>query len=78
MSDEAEKDAPYAPGLDEWHVGNSNSADSDDNKKAAAEFQAHRRWHYYNTGQDVGGFAQPGLGGGREVYRQRGRQNDWR
>jgi hypothetical protein len=60
MSDETETDAPWAAGLDEWHANNSNSADSDDNKKAAAEFQAHRRWHYYHTGREVGGWVSPG------------------
>lgn len=79
-TNEVETDAPFAPGLDEvWHANNTvDVAEREKQAVAAEDFQAHRRWHYFNTGQDVGGFAQPAFGGGREIYRLRGRGIDWR
>jgi hypothetical protein len=53
MADET--DVP-GPGLDDlWWRHAANSADVADRERQATEaedFQAHRRWHYYNTGQE--------------------------
>ena len=58
MSDET--NTPQAP--DEWWKAAAASVDKPAAEKAAIaaeDFQAHRRWHYYNYGQEVGGWAGP-------------------
>ena len=51
MSDET--NTPQAP--DEWWkaaAANVDKAAAEKAAIAAEDFQAHRRWHYYNTGQE--------------------------
>jgi hypothetical protein len=52
MSDET--DTPIAEGLDScWAAAASvDVAEAEKRAIAAEDFQAHRRWHYYNTGQE--------------------------
>jgi hypothetical protein len=73
-------EAPWAMALDEWHA-HTNIANAADKEKDASEralWEAERCWQYYNTGRDIGGFAQSSLGSGREICRQLGRGIDWR
>ena len=78
-TDEVETDVPFAPGLDEvWHANNTvDVAEREKQAIAAEDFQVHRRWYYFNSGQDVGGWVGSVMGG-RAIYQVRGRQVDWR
>lgn len=71
---------PTASGLDEWWRTAASSADIAEREKraiAAEDFQAHRRWHYYNTGQEVGGWARPSAMGRCHDYGKWPRMINW-
>jgi hypothetical protein len=84
MTDETEKDVPFAPGLDEWHA-HSPAVDKNAAEEAAVlaeNFQAERVQTYLESdGQtDIGGVvSQLLVGGGRQInWLAMPRMWDWR